>query len=301
MLDICLLGTGGMKPLPYRFLTSLMIRYNGSAILIDCGEATQVALAKKGLSPNPVDIILITHYHADHVSGLVGFLLTMGNSDRTKTVQIIGPPGLKRVVDGLRVIAPDLPFKLLLTEIESDAQVFSFDGFSIHAFKLNHNIDCYGYSFNLPRAGMFDVNRANAQGIEQRFWSRLQKGETIIDGDRTLTPDMVLGAPRRGLKVTYCTDTRPCPAIYENAPGSDLFICEGMHGDESQAATCKKHKHMTFTEAAKIGRKADVDRLWLTHFSPAMQKPQEYAESVKKIFERTVIAKDGQSLELKFT
>ena len=115
MLDICLLGTGGMMPLPYRWLTSLMIRYNGMSILIDCGEGTQIALKEKGWSPKPIDVICFTHYHADHISGLPGMLLTMGNAERTEPLTLIGPKGLTRVVSALRVIAPELPFVLLLS------------------------------------------------------------------------------------------------------------------------------------------------------------------------------------------
>ena len=112
MIDITLLGTGGMMPLPYRALTSLMVRYNGRSLLIDTGEATQISIRRRGWSFNPIDTILITHFHADHISGLPGLLLAMGNADRTEPVTIIGPEGLERVVRGLLVIAPRLPCRV---------------------------------------------------------------------------------------------------------------------------------------------------------------------------------------------
>ena len=138
MLDVCLLGTGGMMPLPQRWLTSLMARYNGKSILIDCGEGTQIAMKEKGWSPKPIDIICFTHYHADHISGLPGMLLTMGNAERTEPLLLIGPKGLTRVVNALRVIAPELPFQILYQEITEQEQTFAFDGFRIEAFRVNH-------------------------------------------------------------------------------------------------------------------------------------------------------------------
>ena len=112
MLDVCLLGTGGMMPLPGRRLTALMTRYNGSSLLIDCGEGTQVAIKEKGWTFKPIDAICFTHYHADHISGLPGLLLTMGNTDRREPLTMIGPKGLERVVTALRTIAPELPFQV---------------------------------------------------------------------------------------------------------------------------------------------------------------------------------------------
>ena len=146
ILDICLLGTGGMMPLPYRWLTSLMARYNGTSILIDCGEGTQIAMKEKGWSPKPIDIMCFTHYHADHISGLPGMLLTMGNAEKTTPLVMIGPKGLSRVVNALRVVAPELPFEIEYVEITEPEQRFEFDGFCIEAFRVNHNVLCYGYN-----------------------------------------------------------------------------------------------------------------------------------------------------------
>jgi len=300
MLDVCLLGTGGMMPLPYRWLTAMMARYNGKSILIDCGEGTQIAMKEKGWSPKPIDIICFTHFHADHISGLPGMLLTMGNAERTEPLLVIGPKGLTRVVNALRVIAPELPFEIQCLEIEEREQTFEFDGFSIHAFKVQHNVTCYGYSIEVKRAGRFDVEKAKENKIEQRYWSRLQKGEIIEIEDRVLTPDMVLGDARKGLKVTYCTDTRPTDSICENAKGADLFICEGMYGEPDKAQKAVEHKHMTFYEAAKIAKQADVKEMWLTHYSPSLTRPEEYLHAVRKIFPQTYTAKDGKSVDLLF-
>ena len=188
-------------PLPYRWLTALMMRYNGKSILIDCGEGTQIALKEKGWSPKPIDIICFTHYHADHISGLPGMLLTMGNAERTEPLLLIGPKGLNRVVSALRVIAPELPFEVVCMEITENEVKIPFDGFYIEAFKVNHNVVCYGYSLVVERAGRFEVERAFSQNIEKQYWNRLQKGEEIVLPDRVLTPDMVLGPKRKGLET----------------------------------------------------------------------------------------------------
>ncbi len=305
MIDVCLLGTGGMMPLPNRFLTSLLVRYNGKCVLIDCGEATQIAMKKKGHSAKPIDVICFTHYHADHISGLPGMLLTMGNAERTEPLLMVGPKGLEKVVKCLRVIAPELPFEIQYKELTEDESSFTIDGmpeFTITAFKVNHNITCYGYSMSLRRQGKFNVESAEANGIERKYWNSLQKGETVVSEDgRTFTPDMVLGQERKGLKLTYSTDSRPTDSIVRNAKDSDLFICEGMYGEADKIIKAKEYKHMTFYEAARMARDAGVKELWLTHYSPSLVNPMEFMPETKKIFPNTIAAKDGRSLELKFT
>ena len=300
MLDVCLLGTGGMMPLPYRWLTSLMMRFNGTSILIDCGEGTQIAMKEKGWSPKPIDIICFTHYHADHISGLPGMLLTMGNAERTEPLTLIGPKGLSRVVKALRVIAPELPYEVRYVEIEENTQRFSFNGFYIEAFKVNHNVLCYGYSMVVERAGRFQLEKAMEYNIPKCYWNKLQKGDTIVEGDCIYTPDMVLGGPRKGIKVTYCTDTRPTDSIVENGMDSDLLILEGMYGEPDKLIKARENKHMTMYEAAKIADKVKATELWLTHYSPSLIYPEEYMNEVKKIFPNSVAAKDGRTIELKF-
>ena len=300
MLDVCLLGCGGMMPLPYRWLTSLMTRFNGSSLLIDCGEGTQIAIKEKGWSFKPIDVICFTHFHGDHISGLPGLLLTMGNAARTEPLTLIGPKGLERVVNSLRVIAPELPFPIICKEIEGAEQTFEMNGYRLKAFRVNHNVICYGYTLEIDRAGKFDAMRAKEQNIPQAYWSVLQKGESVEYDGRTLTPDMVLGAPRKGIKLTYTTDTRPTNSIRENAKHSDLFICEGMYGEKEKAVKAVEYKHMTFYEAAQLAKEAQVREMWLTHYSPSLTRPEEYMDEVRSIFPAAKAGKDKMSVEMKF-
>ena len=268
--------------------------------MIDCGEGTQVAVKEKGWRFKPIDVICFTHYHGDHISGLPGLLLTMGNADRREPLTLIGPKGLERVVSCLRVIAPELPFPIIYQEIQGAEQTFELNGYRLKAFRVNHNVLCYGYTIEIDRAGKFDVERARANEIPQKYWSRLQNGETVESEMGILTPDMVLGPQRKGIKLTYTTDTRPTDSIRENAKDSDLFICEGMYGEKEKAAKAVEYKHMTFYEAAELAKEANVGEMWLTHYSPSLTKPEHYMNDVKKIFPRAKAGKDGMSVDLMF-
>jgi len=300
MLDVCLLGTGGMMPLPRRYLTALMARYNGSNILIDCGEGTQVAIKQKGWTFKPIDVICVTHYHADHISGLPGLLLTMGNAMRTEPLKMIGPKGLRRVVDAMRVVAPELPFEIEYIELSDVEEVVEFQDYRIRAFRVNHNVTCYGYNIEIDRKGRFDLARAQSLDIPKQLWGRLQNGETVIYEDKEYTPDMVMGEARKGIKVTYTTDSRPVESIVNAAKDSDLFICEGMYGEPDKLHKAKEYKHMTFYEAAELASKAQVKQMWLTHYSPSLTKPDLYMDRVKSIFENSIAGKDGMSVDLMF-
>ena len=245
-------------------------------------------------------MICFTHYHGDHISGLPGLLLTMGNADRTEPLTLIGPKGLERVVNALRVIAPELPFEIKFIEITKPEETFEVNGYRLTAFKVNHNVLCYGYTLEILRQGKFSPERAREQGIPLKYWNPLQKGQTIEENGEVYTPDMVLGPERKGIKLTYTTDTRPTESILRNARGSDLFICEGMYGEEDKAEKARGYKHMTFHEAAILARDAGVGEMWLTHYSPSLIRPEDYMDGVREIFPQSYPGKDGKSVELNF-
>lgn len=300
MLDLCLAGTGGMLPLPHRFLTSLYVKCQGHALLIDCGEGTQIALRKAGCSFKAIDLICITHFHADHISGIAGLLLSMGNSDRTEPVTIAGPKGLCQILSGLLVIAPELPFEVHVEEIDGSDAPISLGLMKIESFPLKHRIPCQGYIIEVQRAGEFLREKAQALGIPVNLWSHLQKGATVQNAGCQFTPEMVLGPPRRGLKVAYATDTRPVPAIAEYGRNADVLILEGMYGEDEKLEKAKERTHMIFSEAALLAKQAAAEELWLTHFSPSITDPFEYESAVQTVFPNTVIGQDGMKKRLKF-
>lgn len=299
MLDVCLLGTGGMMPLKNRKLTAFYMRYNGHCVLIDCGEGTQVAIKEAGFTFKPIDVICFTHFHADHISGLPGLLLGMGNEGRTEPVKMIGPKGLKKVVNSLRVIAPELPFEIEFFEI-SDEATFEFEGILITPFMVKHRITCFGYKTEIKRKGKFMPERAKELNIPVNMWKLLQNGESVSVDGRVIESSSVIGEERRGLKVVYCTDTRPTDAIWQAARHSDLLVCEGMFYDEEKHKRAIETGHMMYAEAAYTALRAETRELWLTHFSPAVVHPEEGIEVARKEFPNTKIGRDGMLKTLKF-
>lgn len=294
MLDVCLPGTGGSVPRLDRFLSCCYMRLDGVGLLIDCGEGTQLAVKKAGFSLGKISTILITHFHADHISGLPGLLLSMGNEGRTEPVLICGPKGIGDIVKGLLLIAQDLPFRIKMQEI-TDYYTIERDGYTITAFEVKHSKLCYGYDIRVKRGGKFDREKAEKNGVPMKFWSRLQKSETI----EGFTPDMVLGETRRGLHVTFATDTRPCEVISMMATDADLLICEGMF-EKNKLQRAKESCHMTMTEAAKLAKEADCKQLWLTHYSPSMPEPEQFADEPKFYFENSIVSRDGEKTTLYF-
>ncbi len=300
MLDVCLLGTGGTVPLPDRWLTSLYLRCEGCAVLIDCGEGTQIALHKQAISCKHIDAILFTHYHADHTAGLPGLLLSMAKADRTEPVLIIGPKGIEEFLKGVMMIARYVPFEIRYMQYEEKEESFEIGLMHFTAFGLRHSVPCYGYEVNVRRTRRFDPEKALSNEIPKRLWGLLQKGETIEQDGHVYTPEMVLGDERKGIKLVYATDTRPCESLREHAKHADLYIGEGMYGDEEGTEKAQKNRHMTMQESALLAKEAEVKELWFTHYSPSVHDPHEYEEEIHEIFAEAVISEDGQRADLAF-
>jgi ribonuclease Z len=279
----------------------MLCRINGSMLLVDCGEGTQVTLKKLGWGFKNIDNIAITHFHADHTSGLPGMLLSIGNSGREQPLRMFGPPGLENVVNSLRVIVPELPFEIHFTEWQREQNSeFILPDTELRALPLSHKGPCFAYSITMHRRGRFDVERAREGGIPMAVWSPLQKHDEVIYKGKRYTSSMVLGPPRKGLKLGYCTDTRPVLQLPHFMLGSDLLICEGLYGDAEKQEKTAAHKHMSFKEAAETAKAANVKELWLTHFSPAMPEPQQYINEAKKNFPNTIVGRDRMTKTLTF-
>lgn len=300
MIDLCLLGTGGTVPLPYRWLTSLLVKWNGHELLVDCGEGTQIALNAQSLSCRHIDTILLTHYHTDHTAGLPGLLLSMAKAERTEPVTIYGPKGIEEILKGVYLIARYVPFEIRYVEIRDPEFVFEVDGLEITSFNVRHSVPCIGYSFYYKRNPKFDREKAEKNNVPLKAWGRLQKGEEVELDGMTYTPDMVLGNERKGIHFVYTTDTRPAESIKQHSMNADLLIAEGMYGDIEKSEKATLNKHMTMQECADIARICDVKELWFTHYSPSMHDPFIYEDDIKKIFENVVISKDGQHTSLSF-
>jgi ribonuclease Z len=302
MLDVALLGCGGSMPIASRYLTSSLVSYSGKMVLIDCGEGTQISLKLLKWGFKSIDIICFTHYHADHVVGFPGLLLTIANSGREEPLTIIGPPGLTEVVKGLTVIAPHLPYELKLIELScEESHNLKFDGFMLQALPVEHTMPCFAYCIEVERMRKFDRNRAEKENIPMEFWNRLRRGEEIEHEGRILTQELILGEFRKGLKLCYCTDTRPIESIVEFIKDAELFICEGMYGDDEFLPKAVDNRHMLFSEAARLSQAGEVKELWLTHFSPSLLNPEDYLENTRKIFENTVLGQDRMTKTLNFS
>ena len=299
MLDICVLGTQGGMPMVNKFMSSIIVGYKGKKILFDCGEGTQVSMRKHSTGFKNIDIICISHAHGDHVLGLPGLLSTMGNSDRVEPVTIVGPKGIKEIVQGLNVVNPYMPFELKIIELDGN-ETELYDDLRLSSIKLDHSTECIGYSLKLKRAPKFSVEKARNNEVPQKLWGKLQKGITVKNGDNIYTPEMVLGKERQGIKFSYITDTRPNENIIDFIKDSDLFICEGTYAEDSDIDKALKNKHMTFREAATLASKGNCKELILTHFSPAIDDPNEYEQNAKEVFNETVIGYEGLRKTVRF-
>lgn len=316
MLDIVLLGSGGGMPMPNRHLSSLLIKYMGRKILFDCGEGCQVAMRKVKSGFKTIDIICISHIHGDHIFGLPGLLSTIGNSERTAPITIIGPVGISNVIKGMLVSIAYLPYDIHIIEDPKSPIILNStnDGLEVvesddlfgkniilNTLELDHSAPCLGYNLLIPRQPKFLPEKALEEGIPKELWSLLQKGESIQYNEKYYESDRFLGEERKGIKISFITDTRPLREIIDFIDVSDLFICEGTYGDNDDLDKAILNKHMTFKEAAELAKLGNVKELLLTHFSTAMDNPEEYLDGIEDIFNKSIIGYDGFSKSITYT
>lgn len=295
MIEVCLPGTGGMMPTEHRWLSCCWIELQGKAILIDCGEGTQIALKKSRCKISHLDLILLTHFHADHIAGLLGLLLTLGNYGKKDPLKIMGPKGLAKVMDAILVMAPVLPYPLIVEELESSIEAeFSYDGIEFSTLPLKHGIPCLGYCMTVKRKSIFNPLKAEALGVPKTLYKVLHEGKPVQLADgRIIEPQFVLDGERAPIKICYMTDTAKVESMSQFAFGADLLISEGMYAEDEKHEKMTEKGHMLFSDSGELAQEASVKELWLTHFSPALTKPEQFIDRAQQPFFQTIIAFDG--------
>ncbi len=303
-LEAFILGTGGMMPLPRRFLTSVLLRREGDLFLFDCGEGTQVSLKMLNLRWKKINAVCISHMHADHVTGLPGMLMLSSQVDRDEPLYIYGPKRLSQYVNETkRILDMYINYEIAVVEVEGNTVIAETDEYIISCFPLNHTKPCLGYCFTEKmRPGVFRPEDALQLGIPRGpMFARLQSGETVtLEDGRVITPDQVMGSPRKGRKFTFVTDTAYSPDIAPYAADSDLFICEGMF-EHHLAQTAQEKKHLTARQAGMIAAQAGgVDRMGLIHYSPryTQRDLSLLLKEAKEEFPNSFLSRDRQRIEL---
>lgn len=305
MLTITLLGTAATMPLPDRALSTAFAACGGHGLLFDCGEGTQAAARRAGVNLMRADTVCLTHYHGDHIFGLPGLLQTLGAQGRTRPLLLVGPKGLAGIWSAVRALTGPLPYAVRLQEADGPLALDALSegwpaGAVLRPFATRHRVPSVGYRLELPRAGRFDPARARALGVPVQQWKLLQKGQSVAVEGRTVQPAQVLGAPRKGLSVVFSGDTAPCPYYLQAAHDADLLICDATYAFPEQEDQARQWGHSTFGQSASLAAQARAKRLWLTHYSPMITDPEEYAAQAQNIFPAAECGFDGKSITLQY-
>ncbi len=304
-MEAFVLGCGGMMPLPYRHLTSVLLRRDGDLFLFDGGEGTQVSLRRLNLKWKKINAIFVSHTHADHVTGLPGILMLSAQVERKEPLYIFGPPKIAEYIETSRkVLDMYINYPIVVKEITAPCTVYGGEDFYVRAFPLEHTKTCVGYTLEeLDRPGEFNPETAEKLNIPKGpLWGKLQKGQSVINSDGIeIMPEQVVGQPRCGRKFSFVTDTLYLPSIANEVKGSDLLICEGMFADDC-ADQAKEKKHMTARQAAVIARDAHVKRMAMIHYSPRYtdRELDILLQQAKDVYPAAELTRDRMRFEIPY-
>ncbi len=301
MVRVTLLGTAATMPLPNRALTAAVLECGGHSLLFDCGEGTQAAAHAAHTNLMRLDAVCLTHYHGDHIFGLPGMLQTLACLGRSRPLAIYGPAGLGEAMEPILRLAGPLPYPVRLAGLSQPEELEGWPaGAQLAAVPTRHRVPSQGYCFTLPRAGRFCPEKAEALGLPKPLWKELQQGRAVNACGRVIRPEDVLGPPRRGLRVVFSGDTAPCDGLAAAAQDADLLICDATYADDSRADQARQYGHSTFTQAATLAAQAGVRRLWLAHYSPMIEDPEQWLPAARAICPAAECGYDGKSILLRF-
>ena len=304
-MEAFILGCGGMQPLPYRHLTSVLLRRDGDLFLFDGGEGTQISLKRLNLKWKKINAIFVSHTHADHVTGLPGIMMLSSQVDRTEPLYIYGPPKIAEYIETSRkVLDMYINYPVIVKEIAAPCVVHEENDFIVRAFPLKHTKTCVGYTLEeKDRPGEFNPERAKELNVPcGPLWSKLQHGEKVEATDGTVVkPSDVLGKARKGRKFSFVTDTLYMDSIAQEVKNSDLLICEGMF-ENALLDQAKEKKHMTAVQAATIARDSNSKKMALIHYSPRYTDKELVVleEEAKAIYPGTILSKDRMHFEIPY-
>jgi len=298
MVEIIFLGTGSAIPTRKRSHSSLWLRHESINMLFDCGEGTQMQIAKAKLNFMKIDRIFITHWHADHWAGLIGLIQTMNMEGRKRPLYIHGPEADRFVRDildlgywsvGFPVIPQEVPY-----EGDDISTVVEEAGFSVTSIPVEHSVPAVSYAFKVADRWNVDINKAEKlYGLRQGpSVGKLKKNGEIVYRGKKITMKEV-SVLKKGPKIVYSGDTSPCDNVIKIAEGADILIHDSTFFREIE-----DRRHSGAMEAAEIAKKAGVKKLILTHFSRRYTTTKELEEEARKMFKNTVAAKDMMTIKV---
>lgn len=304
-MEAFILGCGGMMPLPYRHLTSVLLRRDGDLFLFDGGEGTQVSLRRLNLKWKKINAIFVSHTHADHVTGLPGIMMLSAQVERKEPLYIYGPPKIAEYIETSRkVLDMYINYPVVVKEISTPCVVHEEKEFRVRAFPLRHTKTCVGYVLEeFDRPGEFNPDAAIELGVPRGpLWSKLQGGEEVRAKDGSVVrPEQVMGAKRSGRKFGYVTDTLYFPEIAQEVKGSDLLICESMF-EHSLLDQALEKKHMTARQAGTIARDACVKKMAMIHYSPRYTDRELLAleADAREVFPEAILSRDRMKIDIPY-
>jgi ribonuclease Z len=299
-LEITFLGTASMVPTKERNVQGIYLEYKGEGILVDCGEGTQRQMNIAGINRLKVKRVLISHWHGDHVSGLIGLIQTLGNTEEPGKLIIYGPKGTRMHVDHLlNSCIFDLRLELDVNElnIKHKNVIFENEDYMIEAAPLDHSVPCLGYTFIEKDTRKINLEKAKKLGLDEGpLLGKLQKGESIHIKGKEVRPDDV-SIVKKGKKVAFIMDTTVSNSCYDLAQDADVLISEATF-ESSKAEKADKFKHLTSEQVALIASKSGVKKLILTHFSQRYKSLNDLEEEAKGLFEHTELAFDFMKVKM---